>query len=347
MLKSLKILSVCSLLMLSYTARAQQAYQNLEDKIEIDPTQVYPQAVVNKAWKQRITFKNGRDTLYIERFDGEGRKTYQKGFEDGKPESITTYINSKDGKTWSWRSLRLKNKTVWTSKTTYRSPGVPLRFDNMDYRANGDTVGSQGAQFRYDAAGKLLQRRDFSVGRMSIQRNYQYKGNLLIEMSSQLAGSVAKKRMAYRYDGDGNLIESKEYFINPQETTLMKTTLYGWKNGKVVNKTYREEISKKRNYQFSYSYDAKGRMATYEAKLDSNFKQAAFIYEGDRLKEITVRFNSSEFFPDALPLWRAGAVAGTRVYRKVFSYNEKGDLVKVQDFYDNRLENSFHYELTY
>ncbi|RWU09892.1 hypothetical protein [Pedobacter chitinilyticus] len=50
---------------------------------------------------------------------------------------------------------------------------------------------------------------------------------------------------------------------------------------------------------------------------------------------------------DALPLWRAGVVAGTMVYRKVFSYNEKGDLVKVQDFYDNRLENSFNYELTY
>jgi|GEM_PF-5788591 len=347
MLKSLKILSVCSLLILTYQVQAQESYQNIEDKIEIDPTQIYPQAIVNKAWKQKVTLKNGNDTIFINRFDGQGRKTYTKSFSEGRPESITTYTNSQDGKSWSWSSNRLKNKTVWTSKTTYLSPGVPLQFYNMDYNAKGDTVMSQRAVFNYDAAGKLLQRSDFTAGRLTIQRKYQYKGKLLIGMTSQMTGSISKKRMEYRYDVAGNLVESKEFYEHPKENTLMKTIQYVWKNGKLTEKISQEEISQKRTFNFSYSYDDKGRLLAYSAKLGANFKQATFLYEGDRLKEITMNFNSNESFPDALPIWRAGAFTGTMVYRKLFGYNEKGDVVSMKEFYDKRLENAWSYELTY
>lgn len=347
MFKSLKTLSICSLLILSSAVSAQQSYQNPEDKIEIDPTQIYPQLVVNKAWKQKVTLIKGRDTLDINRFDGQGRKIYTKSFYEGRPESITTYTHSKDGKTWSWRSNRLKNKTVWTSKTTYLSPGVPLQFYNMDYNAKGDTVASQRALFSYDAAGNLLQRSDFTAGRLTIQRKYRYKGKLMIEMTSQMTGSISKKRMQYRYDVAGNLIESKEFYEHPKENTLMKTVQYVWKNGKLAEKISKEEIGEKRTFHFSYSYDAKGRLSAYTAKSGTNFKEAKFLYEGDHLKKITMGFNSNVSFPDALPIWNAGAFTGTMVYQKIFDYNEKGDLVKVEDFYGTRLQNSWSYEFSY
>ncbi|WP_316783917.1 hypothetical protein [Pedobacter frigiditerrae] len=347
MLQLFRIFIISSLISLSLTASAQQSYRNIEDLLEIDPTSVYPPDNVTKALKQIIMLKNGSDTISITRFDAQGLKIYNKGFSDNKPESITTYVNSKDGKTWSWRSQRLKDKTVWTSKTTYRSAGVPLHFYNMDYNSKGDTIASGGAIFKYDAAGKLLQRSDYHAGRLSIQRNYRYQGLNVVEMVSQVTGSVAKKRMEYSYNGEGKLVETKEFYVTSKESTLMKIIQYVWKDGKLVGKRNQDEMPPKKNFNFLYGYDAKGRISTYEARLDSNFKIAKFIYDGERLKEIEVQFNSMTFFPDALYTWNAGVFKGIMIYRKIFSYNEKGDLTKAEQFYGTRPEQKIEYVLTY
>lgn len=347
MLKSLKIFIIPLILTLSYAVRAQENYQDLENRLEFDPTRVYPQTARAKTVKQMVILKNGYDTISVERFDGQGRKVYAKGFSYGKPESITTFVSSNDGKSWSWRSSRLKDKTVWTSKTTYLSPGVPLQFYNMDYNAKGDTTVSQRAVFSYDPQGKLLQRKDFTAGRLSLQKDYRYRDRLLIEMVSQLKGSGSKRRMEYRYDENGRLAESKEFNVRPQETTLMKTIQYVWKDSNVVEKIYKNETAPKRTYNFLYTYDAKGRLSTYDAKLDSNFKQAQFLYEGDRLKEIVMRFNSKEPFPDALSVWHAEPFKDIMVYRKVFSYDERADLARMEEFYGTRLDSAWNYEFTY
>ncbi|TCC90346.1 hypothetical protein EZ428_13800 [Pedobacter frigiditerrae] len=329
------------------TASAQQSYQDIENLLEIDPTWVYPQDNVTKALKQIIMLKNGADTVTINRFDAQWRKIYTKSFSGNKPESITTYVNSTDGKTWSWRSQRLKDKTVWTSKTTYRSVGIPSKLYNMDYNSKGDTIASGSAIFDYDAKGKLLQRRDYRAGKLSLQRNYRYQGLNLVEMTSQLTGSVAKKRMEYNYNANGRLVETREFFVNPKENTLMRIIQYSWEKGKLVEKRYKNEMPPKKEYNFRYGYDDKGRISTYEAKLDTNFKQAKFIYEGERLKEIEMQFNSKTFFPDALPVWNADFFKGIMIYRKIYSYNEKGDMIMAEQFYGNRIEQRFEYVLTY